>query len=80
MLYIYAEGIAFKKELEVAVVLQNRVSCRLAEHALEGGSTGLYEIGSKASYCLFFGRRWHDNPGIITVELVVEPEEVTIAS
>lgn len=52
----------------------------LVHHPLESRSSALYKVLVEPANCLFLWRGWHDNAGVVGVQLVVEPEEVAVSS
>lgn len=80
MLNVQIERLALQENLQIAIILQNRMRSRLIKHTLQCSSSGLDEIGiESANGLLLWWRRYHD-AGIIAVEGIVQPEEITITS
>lgn len=80
LLHVHVEGVALEEQLQVAVVLQDRVRRRLGQHLLQRHAPRLDEVGVEAADRLFLRRRRHHGARVVAVQLVVEPEEVTIAA
>jgi len=61
-------------------MLQYEVPCDLVEHAFKSGPTRFHEIKLEPANTLLFGRRWYDDARIVLMQLLVEPQEITVSS
>ena len=80
VLDVHIEGVAFKKNLEVTVVLEDGMGGGFIEHTLEGCAAGFDEIGVEAADGLFLGRWRDDDSRVATMEGLVQPKEVAVAA
>lgn len=74
------ESLTLEEELQVAIVLQDRMSGGLVEHSLQCSSSRLDKVRIESTDDLLVRWRWHDDTRVVAVQLVVEPEEVTVAA
>jgi hypothetical protein len=73
VLDVHVESLTLKEDFEVAIMLEYRMSGNLVEHALQGSSSRLHEVGIKSAHRLLLGRRRHNHAGVVTVQGVIEP-------
>ena len=78
VLDVDVEGFALEEDLEVGVVVEDGVGGDLVQHALEGLSPRLDELGVEAADGLLLGGRGDDDAGVVGVHGGVEPEEVSV--
>lgn len=71
ILNVHVKGFTFKKDLQVAVMLENRVGSNLVQHAFERCSSRLDEICIEPPHGLLLGRRSNDHTGVVVVKGVV---------
>ena len=71
ILNVHVKGFAFKEDLQVTVMLENRVGSNLVQHAFECCSSRLDEVCIKPPYSLLLGRRSNDHTGVVVVQGVV---------
>lgn len=60
VLDINVESFAFKKQLQVCIVLQGRVACNLVEHLFQSLAARLDKIALEPANCLFVWR-WRNH-------------------
>jgi hypothetical protein len=80
MFHVYVKTLALQEKLDVGVPLQRRVGGHLVQHFLQGGAPGLDKPRIKTANGLLLGWGWDYDAGVISVERVVEPQEVAIAA
>lgn len=71
ILNVHVKGFTLKEDLQVTVMLENRMSCNLVQHALECCSSRLDKVCVKAAHGLFLGWRSNDHAGIVVVQGIV---------
>jgi hypothetical protein len=59
-------------------VLQGRVPSSLVQHPLQRRPTTLDKVAVEAADGLLLRRRRDDEPGIVSMQRVVEPQEVSV--
>lgn len=80
VLDIDTESIALKEELQVTVMLQDRVCGNLVDHALQGSASRLDKIGIEATDGLLLWRRGDNDAWVVLVQRLVQPKEIAVAA
>lgn len=71
ILDIHVKGFTFKEDLQVTVMLENRMSCNLVQHALKCCSSRLDKVCIKTAHGLFLGWRSNDHARVVVVQGIV---------
>lgn len=73
------ERLTLKEQLQIAIVLQNRMRGALVEHALQCLPSRLDKVRIETAHGLLL-RRWRDDDArTVVMELIVQPKEIAVA-
>lgn len=80
VLDIHIESFTLKEDLQVGVVLENRVASNLVQHSFQGSSPGLDEIGIESTHGLLLRWGGDNHTGVAVVQGIIKPEEITVSA
>lgn len=74
------ERFALEEKLEVAIMLKDWMCGSLIQHTLQSSTSRFDEVGVEATHGLLLWRWRDNNTGVVAMQLVVQPEEVSVTA